>query len=218
MSYILDALRKSDQMRQRGATPTLASVPPPAPAASRSRRLRNGVIAVALIGAGVVLGWLQPWVSKPPGDSPAAAGVRDAADASAVAAVPMEVSPAPPAETPDAGLEAAAEPATPAPEAPTAADASASVPVAAVALPATGARRDEIPTLSELPASMRGEIPAISIAFHAYSTSPAERRVMINGDMAREGDTLAGGLVLESITRDGVVLAYRGSLFRHPVR
>jgi general secretion pathway protein B len=88
----------------------------------------------------------------------------------------------------------------------------------AAGVPAASVRREEIPTLSELPASMRGEIPAISIAFHAYSTSPAERRVMINGAMAGEGDTLAGGLVLESITRDGVVLAYRGSRFRHPVR
>jgi general secretion pathway protein B len=218
MSYILDALRKSDQMRQRGATPTLASVPLPVPAASRSRRLRNGVVAAALIGAGVVLGWLQPWVSRPPADSSAAGVVRDAGDASRVAVVPMEVSPARPDDALDAGLEPAVEPSSPAPETPTAADGNAVAPVVASGLPAPTARREEIPTLSELPASMRGEIPAISIAFHAYSTSPAERRVMINGAMAGEGDTLAGGLVLESITRDGVVLAYRGSRFRHPVR
>lgn len=47
---------------------------------------------------------------------------------------------------------------------------------------------DEAPSRNELPVAMRGAIPAISIAFHAYSSCPRERRVAIDGDVAGEAD------------------------------
>lgn len=61
MSYILDALRKSDQLRQRGAAPTLllgqATAPEPRPPA----RIYYVVLALVLLGAGIAIGWLRPW-------------------------------------------------------------------------------------------------------------------------------------------------------------
>ncbi len=61
MSYILDALRKSEQQRQLGVAPSLLTVhatsEPDAPPAF----LKYGLIATALIGAGVAIGWWQPW-------------------------------------------------------------------------------------------------------------------------------------------------------------
>ncbi len=58
----------------------------------------------------------------------------------------------------------------------------------------------------------------ITISFHAYSNNPGERRVMINGNMARQGEPLADGLSLEQITPDGVILDYKGFRFHHGIR
>lgn len=72
--------------------------------------------------------------------------------------------------------------------------------------------------LQELPASVRQGIPNLVIAFHAYSPRPVERRVMVNNELLRQGDALAGGLQLEEITPDGVVFSYRGHRFAQAVR
>jgi len=61
MSYILDALRKSDLQRQRGATPTLLAVQESAVARKRPAFLAYGLLAAVLVGAGMVIGWLRPW-------------------------------------------------------------------------------------------------------------------------------------------------------------
>ena len=61
MSYILDALRKSEQQRQRGVAPSLLAVPTAFEADPQPVFLKYGLIAAALIGAGVAIGWVQPW-------------------------------------------------------------------------------------------------------------------------------------------------------------
>ena len=69
MSYILDALRKSDQQRQRSAAPTLLAVQETAVAPKRPAYLAYGLLAATLVGAGVVIGWLRPW--EPEKEAPA---------------------------------------------------------------------------------------------------------------------------------------------------
>jgi hypothetical protein len=61
VSYILDALRKSEQQRQHGVAPRLLSVHATSEANTQPAFLKYGLIAVVLIGAGVVIGGLQPW-------------------------------------------------------------------------------------------------------------------------------------------------------------
>jgi general secretion pathway protein B len=61
MSYILDALRKSDQQRQRGAAPTLLAGQTAAAAPRQPAFLWFGLLAAVLVGAGVGIGWLRPW-------------------------------------------------------------------------------------------------------------------------------------------------------------
>jgi general secretion pathway protein B len=61
VSYILDALRKSEQQRQHGVAPRLLTVHATSEADPRPAFLKYGLIAVVLIGAGVVIGGLQPW-------------------------------------------------------------------------------------------------------------------------------------------------------------
>jgi general secretion pathway protein B len=64
MSYILDALRKSDQQRQRGAAPTLLAGQATAVAPKQPAFLAYGLLAAVLVGAGMVIGWLRPWQTE----------------------------------------------------------------------------------------------------------------------------------------------------------
>jgi general secretion pathway protein B len=91
MSYILEALRKSDQQRQRelGAVPTLHA-PQPAATSPKTRDFPVNVwLAVLLIGAGIAIGWLQPWRTPSP---PPVARPMPAQPASVQANVPVPTS------------------------------------------------------------------------------------------------------------------------------
>ena len=61
MSYILDALRKSDQLRRRGAVPTLLLGPAPVAAPKQPALASYGLFALFLLGIGIAIGWLRPW-------------------------------------------------------------------------------------------------------------------------------------------------------------
>ncbi len=61
MSYILDALRKSDQLRRRNAAPTLLLGQVTAAAPKQPALLAYGLLAFVLLGAGIAIGWLRPW-------------------------------------------------------------------------------------------------------------------------------------------------------------
>jgi general secretion pathway protein B len=76
MSYILDALRKSDQQRQRGAAPTLVTGQA-APAAPKPSALFSyGLLALILLGAGIAIGWLRPWEPGPAATAPVAVAAK----------------------------------------------------------------------------------------------------------------------------------------------
>jgi general secretion pathway protein B len=238
MSYILDALRKSDQQRQRGATPTLLTVQTTPTEPTRPRYLLNGVIAAALIAAGVLVGWLQPWQDRQA--EPVASG-QAASVSTRDMAPPSYGSTESPGRPPQ---EASMQAATPAAQAgdpatnfaltqqqPDFADGSSASPQSAAdrqsaefgrspvtSRAAASDDAERVLALNELPPAIRREIPGIAIMFHAYSSAPGERRVMINGNMAKEGETLADGLALQQITPDGVILVYKGYRFRHQVR
>jgi len=66
VSYILDALRKSDQARRRGAAPTLLLGQAPAAVPKRPAPIAYGVIALVLLCIGMAIGWLYPWQKRPP--------------------------------------------------------------------------------------------------------------------------------------------------------
>jgi general secretion pathway protein B len=61
VSYILDALRKSEQERLRGAIPNLLTVHTAVEAYTQPRTFLYGSIAIILIGVGIAIGWLRPW-------------------------------------------------------------------------------------------------------------------------------------------------------------
>lgn len=202
MSYILDALRKSDQQRRLGAVPTLQAASVAAAPPERSPMLLYGLLTLLLIVATVTaVAWLRP-------------RAPEAAVLASSVARPPELPVRQPAAVvvPQPVLVAAAQ-------LPPLAIPPVAVPIPAQIAPAVRrkaptAAMAESPASSELPASMRKQLPPISVAVHAYSSTPADRLVSINGRMLREGDTMAPDLKLEQITPDGMIFAYRGYRFR----
>lgn len=75
---------------------------------------------------------------------------------------------------------------------------------------------DALPTLAGLPPSLQGAIPRITLGGYIYSPIPAERLLLIDNNLRREGDEVASGLVLERLLPRAAVMNYRGTRFRMP--
>lgn len=240
MSYILDALRKSDLQRQQAKAPTLLTAHALPDTPKRKNLGLNIVIAALLITAGVLIGWLQPWrTTPPPAPTPALKPlVARAAPAQAVPVQAPDIRREPEIRPPEAPKPVAGQHIETRPKPGPAAQGDSSTraetrppsksdertPVDAVAIPASDAspfpRQQDAPIVkqSELPAEIRQALPNIVIAFHQYSPVPSEQRVMINNIVLRPGEMLSPGLRLEQITADGVVLSFQNYRFRHGLR
>ena len=59
-------------------------------------------------------------------------------------------------------------------------------------------------------------LPQIRLDLHVYAAKPQDRFALINMHKMHEGDSLQGGVRVESITPDGVVMSYNGSRFLLP--
>lgn len=82
--------------------------------------------------------------------------------------------------------------------------------------PPTASRGDERihDNLQSLPDDVRRAIPRLVMGGAMYSESPANRMLIVNGQLFRENDELAPGLVLEQIALKSAVLRYRNYRFR----
>ncbi|MBT8120482.1 MAG: general secretion pathway protein GspB [Gammaproteobacteria bacterium] len=69
----------------------------------------------------------------------------------------------------------------------------------------------------ELPDSIKQQIPTIIISAHVYSSNPLQRSIVINNNFMEEGEYVLDDLVLHEITQDGAVFNYRGTLFNYGV-
>ena len=220
MSYILDALRRAEADRQRGAVPGLQDQPQPlsAPAAAPADDpRRTGLWALAgagLLAAGGAAAWW--WWLKLPGPAPVA--VMTPAPAVAPTALPAPVAPAPAVLSSMPAVAAAPAPASPALVLPPIPPQPAEPPVpakpaprAAVAVPA--AAPPDAVRRQDLPENVRQQLPALTVAGATYSENPRYRMVIINGQVVQEGDTAAPGVVLETIRQKEVVLRAQGYRF-----
>lgn len=245
MSYILDALRKSEQQRQRGETPRLLALQAMPEADTRPAFLGYGLMAAALIGAGVAIGVLRPWqhaATDPVAVEPFKS-VREPSLVAPLSAFPevavksrqeqaMQKSRMPSNADPAVTVLRQGKPqgqtgklppkttsATPtqtATDAPTLKNAIAPIQEMPTDAGHTGApNRQAVLTMAELPSAILREVPEMSIQGHAFSSAPQDRIVAINGRLVQEGEYVAPGLKLEQITTDGLVFSYRNYLFRH---
>ena len=237
MSYILDALKKSEQQRQRGAAPSLLSAQVTDVAPRQPAALFYGLAAGALLLAGVTIGMLRPWQAEAPAPpliavkppeavvptpppAPAAPSVEIMINAERQAPVPARATqPAalPQRDSLKAQVPAPAAPAQSVPPKPATAPANEALSPApetpAGARPASAAPERTPDALPELPVSIQQEIPKLPILFHLYSSNPKDRRVGVNDRILREGDSVEPGLVLEQITPEGMIFTYKGYRF-----
>lgn len=72
---------------------------------------------------------------------------------------------------------------------------------------------EALPGLGWLSAAEREGLPPLRLSMHVYDEDPAARFVLIDGHRLREGDTVAEGLVVDTIRPDGVALDRRGRRF-----
>jgi general secretion pathway protein B len=240
MSFILDALKKSESDRQRQSGPALFEVKV-APPRTRLPLWAIAIAALLAVNLGIVV-WML--LRHPSGGVPAAAGaaasapVASAAPAAAaptVAAAPAPLSPpagAAPALTAPALSAPAAPPALPAASAaagpassPGAADqqnpadyapAEEAAPAAALSNHVRRGTESGVPLYQDAAATPGTQIPPLRLDFHMFATQPQDRFVMINMHKLREGELTPEGVRVESITPDGAVLSYNGSRFLLP--
>ena len=228
MSYILEALKKSQAERQLGELPSIHApqVQLHDGAASASARrtpvwLALGGVTVAVAAA--LLLW-QPWQAD--AAAPAAAAVVPAVLAQAVpaplplAAPPAAVAPAPvAASVPPAAIAAPVHHARPMAEPKQETPGQAvSPPVAAPApgVPPTPSVEESVPGMRDLPEPIQRQIPAIAIGGYIYSKNPADRLLLIDKVLRHEGEELAPGLVLEKLQPKAAIFSFKGYRYRVP--
>jgi general secretion pathway protein B len=220
MSYILDALRRADSERERGAIPKLHAKPAPADLADgdedgegrRTQPLLWAVIGLLLVLI-AVLAWLFLGRSSAPEAVPVPVeAAAPPAPVVAVVAPPPAPAPSPtPTPTPTPVAPAATPKPPIAPPVQASQRAKTSTKPASAAVPASSVA-DERPVLgfADLPDHIRRELPQLVIGGAMYSQTPANRMLILNGQVFHEGDKIAGELVLEQIKLKSAVLAYKG--------
>jgi general secretion pathway protein B len=69
-------------------------------------------------------------------------------------------------------------------------------------------------TSNQLPPSVQADVGKMKFAGHVYSEDTVGRMIMINNKILREGDTIDTEFRLQEITKSGVVLVYKSTPFR----
>ena len=236
MSFILDALKKSENERQRQSAPALFEVKVAAPR-------RN--FPLWAVGLGVLLGvnvlvllWFllrQPAPATPASTASNAAGTAPASGAApGMVTVPATSTYIPAGAAPaltvgngnvDAGVVApsaapplAEEPvlSVQEPSVPPDYDARdyrpAVTPAQANAIAAARREASSVPSRDEVLAQ-GAQLPDLRLDLHVYDADPAKRFVFVNMRKLREGESLPEGVRLDSITQSGARFSFRGTQF-----
>ncbi|HXQ64412.1 MAG TPA: general secretion pathway protein GspB [Steroidobacteraceae bacterium] len=239
MSFILDALRKSEHERERGALPGLVDLPVSRSLPSKLPLVLASLGALLVINVAVLsIVLLKPTrpavpageAAPPVAPAPApAVAPAPAPPAAAVPDAPKSVIPPAAAAVVPSGrtrpLEAEAggsDETSDYPEPPAAAASAPDPSLAPRAVPGRPVSRTApqqrgsaggVPTLDDLPPQLASGLPRLNIDLHVYSPEPAQSFVMLNGQRLHEGGQLREGPTLERITPDGVILNYQGARF-----
>ncbi len=204
MSFILDALKKSESERLRKDSPGFSDVPDSA----REKSVAHWIwIIVVMVGINITV--LTVMLMKPD-------RVRDPLTAGPPAAAMSEA----PQEAGFAEVVAETKRSQP-PLAGATVDPATRVPVAAVPTTSIGSTypsvvTEPVATFNDLRAQGVLRLPDMHLDIHVYSSEPEDRFVFVNMSKYKERATLDEGPVVREITPDGVILEYLGKRFLLP--
>lgn len=203
MSFILDALKKSEAERQPQSAAEFASLPSPAAKSATPTWIWLAGLLL-LINLAVLIGLL--WRSE---SEPAVAATHVTRSANEDFANQVEIARRnPPPQQVDNRPVASESIDNPAP--------TRVAPTLISQTPESVDMDNQHPTIHELRAGGAVSIPDLHLDIHVYSDVPAERFVFINMSKHREGSQLDEGPKINEITPLGVVLTHAGNTFLLP--
>jgi general secretion pathway protein B len=221
MSFILDALKKSERERQRTAVPGISDLPVVVQSSRASPWTTVSIVVALLAAAGFAWVWWQS-----PAPSPLTTDARPAPAGTPSATIDAaerraRLAPVATAALPT-GTRSLASEATRGAPARVAPPTGTSIPQAGVAdtpsVTATRARG----TVTEAPMSIIEaraagmSVPELTLELLVSSDDPRQRFVYINAAKYVEGDTLAEGPRIVEISAEGARLTFNGQTFLLP--
>ena len=200
MSFILDALKKSETERQRQGAPGIASIPETSekPGNARWPWIVGGLLIINLVVLATIMMRSGPSPSQSAKLASAPEIFSDTVREANLSTTPLVTEPA---------VREVSE-----------AETVVEIPVEAVAAMAAPAQpvTEGLPTFNELRANGQLQLPDVHLDIHVYSDQPADRFVFVNMSKYKESTTLSEGPRVSEIVPDGVVLDYMGTRFLLP--
>jgi len=199
MSYILDALKKSEQERTQGRVETLDAVSREA----SDGRLKFALLGVFLVGMLSVLAIAAFWYfraevsHKTPGGQPDQIAAEQARQPAVFDSTRM------------VGAIGSTQP--DAAETPRAQNNGGDATQVRVTAMKSGSRQP-VP-LVQLPAQLRASLPPLQISVLSYAEDPDRRFVMLDGKILKEQEYVHSNLLLHAIESERLILGYKNHKF-----
>lgn len=211
MSFILDALKKSENKRRKKSSQLPRSIHEPvAYKIARPRKWTLWVLLFLMINA-VLLGWLVSSKMVTTDSEPASA--EGAVQLTERKTVPVRTKNISESLSKDVSSSPVQKSATFKNPQPTMAGTSVSGPLP---IPRT---EKKVYAFQQLPQSVQQQIPELQMALHAYNREDSRTSmIQLNNHIYREGDKISPTLTLEAITSEGAVVRYDGYRFLVPRR
>lgn len=214
MSYILDALKKSELERGNGAIPSVQTIHSSALNYHQQRRLLWPWILIAVLLANVFI-FLYFLQTSP--DTKAISADERTTENSQASSLNQNRAPVENPQYPAPITIASTLPTTtvsaPAPQSPAETKPAPAKVTSAAPISTLGPLLD----IDELPTEIRRQVPSMVFSAHVYSSNPIQRSLVINNRFMEEGDAFSHDLILSEITRSGAIFAFRGYRFHSSV-
>ncbi len=217
MSYILDALKKSEQERGHGNIPDVQTVH----SSSLNYRTEKKAYWPYILIAAVILNLLA--IIYFIVDKQAVENTKATAPQTSIA-TQTEVAPEKTETITQAVIATRSESQNSAIEKPKAKTIKTEIqpaekpePVAIKTEEPAIKQQTKILEFYELPESIKQDLPSIIISAHVYSTNPMQRSIVINNNFLEEGEYVLDGLTLHEITPDGAIFDYKDIRFSYGV-
>lgn len=213
MSYILEALKKSDKKRQQedSASVLLKNHPLP-PLLTKENERGNLLITIGIIAL-LLIGFITYYFLT--GDKVAPLPERQ--PAKETPSLPPQFQPEITKETPIPVVHPVKKKVIVAnfdPGPTTIIEPQPLIILESFKSPELSQLDDQTPYLEELSSEFQDSVPKYKLAGHAFSPEPQLRLIMINNKIVREGEILEKGFMLDEITRDGIILSKDAERFR----